>query len=152
VTNGDGTVTLSRRNVLTALVSGATVAGAGCLDAGEDEAADDTTEESRAKIRAVVDIYYHSIDEGNADQLLSVLHPDSIEETFNPTVILGPFSVEIADLTIVDLNREAGTATVQTTVTVERDTGTESKSEELRLRTDDDEWKVWFDGSDLASR
>lgn len=143
-------MTLSRRGFCTVLLSGATVTSAGCLEASDETR--DSIEDTRAKIRAVVDIYYHSIDEGNADQFRSVLHPGSIDETFNPTVYLGPFSVEVAELTIVDLDRDAGNATVRAAVDVVRDSGTESKEERLDLRTDGDEWKVWFDGSDLSSR
>jgi hypothetical protein len=136
----------TRRQVLAIAVSG--LAGsAGCLGSGDDTDPK-TREEVRSTIKAVVEFYYANIEEGNADQFLSLVHPDSITETFNPTPMFGRFSVEVDSLTVLELDRESETAVVEASVRAVATDETESRVERLELRIHEGEWHIWLDDPD----
>lgn len=147
--SGVSLVQLSRRTFLAAAFSGTAVATAGCLGSGTNETADEQSpEEARIQIKAIVNLYYDSIDEGDADQFLSLVHPDSIEETFNPTPMFGRFSVEVDTLTVVELDQNEEVATVESAVQAVSTDESESREERLELRVYEGVWHIWLEDPD----
>lgn len=120
---------------VTVAIAGLTVAIAGYGSSGSDDPED------------VVENYFNAIDDGDMDEMESLVHSDSpIQDGFAEDNELNKGFLEGLDITVEDtelVEEDDDTAIVEAETTVVFFGEEVTEVSEVELRTEDGDWRIW---------